>query len=86
MPHYTGSRLQQIQLRRTRVITARKQSLGQRNIFTGMCHFFSRGGGGSWLPSMHLRSHDQGGLSPMGGGLHAGGWADPPQDTWDTKG
>ena len=38
------------------IITARKQSLGQGNVFTGVCLFTWRG----WLPSMHNRSHDHG--------------------------
>ena len=38
------------------VITARKRSLGQGNVFTPTC-LSTRGG---WLPSMHHRTHDQG--------------------------
>ena len=49
------------------IVTARKRSLGQGNVFTGLCHSFCPwGGGGGWLPSIHHRSHDQ-------GGLHLGG-------------
>ena len=50
-------------------ITARK-NLGQGNIFTSMSFLLSTGDGG-WLPSMHHRSHDQGGLPP--GALRPGG-------------
>ena len=33
-----------------------------------------------WLPSMHHRSHEHGVLHPVGGGgLHPGGWTDPPR-------
>ena len=40
------------------LVTSRKQSLGQGNVFTDVC--LSTGGGGSWLPSMHHRSIDWG--------------------------
>ena len=40
------------------IITARKRSLEQGNVFTPVCHSVHKGGG--WLPSMHYRSHDQG--------------------------
>ena len=49
------------------IFTSRKRSLGQGNIFTGVC--LSTGGGGR-LPSMHHRLHDQRGLHP--GILHPG--------------
>ena len=56
------------------VITARKRSLGQGNVFRGVC--LSMGVGGVWLPSMHHRLHDQQFLPPGGsasrGGLHPG--------------
>ena len=51
-----------------------------------------------WLPSIHHRSHDQGGLHPGGGGMPPGGSASrgsasrgvgqtlPTRDTWDTTG
>ena len=67
------------------IFTARKPGLEQGNVFTPVCHSVHRG---SWLPSMHHRSHNQGGLPPWGSasreGLHRGGsasrrgWADPP--------
>ena len=60
------------------IVTARKRSLGQGNIFTSVCH--SVKGGGWWLPSMHHRSHDQGGSTSGGlhrGGLHPGGGLPP---------
>ena len=52
-------------------ITARKQSLGQGNVFTPVILFT---GGEGWLPSMHHRPHDQGvGVCIQGeGGLHPG--------------
>ena len=53
-------------------ITARKQSLGQGNVFTPVCLFT-----GGWLPSIHHRSHCHGGLHS--GGLHRGG--QHPRDT-----
>ena len=51
------------------IFTARKRSLGQGNVVTGVCLSTEEGG---WLPSMHHRSHDQGeeGLHPGGVGLH----------------
>ena len=65
------------------VITARKRSFGQGNVFTPSCHSVHRGGS-HWLPSMHHQSDDQG-QSPLGGlhprgsafkeGLHPGGSA-----------
>ena len=36
------------------ILTARKRSLGQGNVFTSVCHSV-RGVG--WLPNMHHRSH-----------------------------
>ena len=47
------------------VITARKRSLGQGNVFTPVCHSVHNCGG--WLPTMHHRSHDRG--SAFGGTL-----------------
>ena len=86
-PHYIGSHLQRVQLLRTRVITARKRSLGQRNISTGVCHFFCprRGGGGGRIgfPAC-ISGHMTRGVC-LQGGFARGGWA-PPQDTCDTKG
>ena len=71
------------------IITARKRSLGQGNVFTRVCHSVHREGLAS---QRHHRSHDQGGLHLGGGsasrveldrppplGLHMGGWADPPK-------
>ena len=49
-------------------ITARKRSLGQGNVFTPLCHSVHRG---DLCPSIHHRSHDQGGLCP-GGSLPRG--------------
>ena len=54
------------------IFTARKRSLGQGNIFIGVCQeFCSRGG---WYPSMHCRwypsmpcSRPSGGSAPEGG-------------------
>ena len=43
----------------TGIVTARKRSLGQGNVFTGVC--LSTGG---WLPSMRHRSHSQGVYPP----------------------
>ena len=40
------------------LITARKRSLGQGSVFTLVCHSIQ----GGWPPSMHHRSHDQGGV------------------------
>ena len=37
------------------LFTTHKQSLGQGNVFTGVCPQV----GGDWYPSMHHRSHDQ---------------------------
>ena len=55
------------------IFTTRKQSLGQGNVFTPVCHSVHREG---WFPRMHHRSHDQGDLHPEGvciqGGLHPG--------------
>ena len=43
-------------------------------------------GGGGWLPTMHHRPHDKGqgiciqvGSACIRGGLHLGGWGDPPK-------
>ena len=57
------------------VITARKQSLGQGNIFTPVCHAVP---GGGWYPIMHCRWYpsvpcsgsacSQGGCLLLGGG------------------
>ena len=55
--------------RRSHVFTGHKRSLGQGNVFTGVC--LSIGGG--WLPSMHHRSHDQ--------GVCIGGWWVDPRRT-----
>ena len=42
------------------IITARKRSLGQGNVFHRLLSFLlSTGMGGGWLSSMHHRSHDQ---------------------------
>ena len=76
------------------IFIAYKRSLGQGNIFTSMCHSFCQQGvGGSWFPSMHHRSHDQGDLYPGGlhpciqGGLHPGrGLGRPPPPPSDTIG
>ena len=66
------------------IVTANKRSLGQGNVFTGVC--LSVGGGGC-LSSMHHRSHNRGVLHlgglppgglPPGGGLHLGADANPP--------
>ena len=58
------------------VITDRKRSLGQGNIFTTVCHSVHSGRG--WLPSMHHRSHDQGeGLHQGGSVSMRGGWQTP---------
>ena len=58
----------------TSLITARKQSLGQSNVFTPVCHSV---GGWCWLPSMYYRSPDKGEVCMRGsassGGLHLGG-------------
>ena len=55
------------------IITTRKRSLGQSNVFTSMCQLFSQQGGGVGFPtcitghmsgelaSMHHWSHDGGG-------------------------
>ena len=40
------------------IFTARKRSLGQGNIFIGVCQEFCSQGGGVY-PSMPCRSHDQ---------------------------
>ena len=71
----------QMRLANFPVVTARKRSSGQGNLFTGVClstegvgfpacitgHMTSIwGGGGGWLPSMHHRSYDQ---HPEGQGL-----------------
>ena len=58
-------------------IIARKRRLGQGNIFTSVCYTLSSGRGGDWLPIMHHRSHDHGGLLP-------GGLGRPPES--DTMG
>ena len=56
-----------VDLQHVFIITARKRSLGQGNIFTNVC------------------SSVQGeGVCIQEGGLHRGGWADPPQS--DTMG
>ena len=62
---------------------------GARQCFYVCLSFCPQGG---WLPSMHHRSHDQGGSASGGGvciqggegGLHPGGWSDPlhPARTW----
>ena len=70
------------------MVTTRKRSLGQGNVFTRVCHSVARGVGfpacitghmtsiqGGLLPSMHHRSHDQGVLHPGGGVVHLGGSA-----------
>ena len=44
--------------------TARKRSLGKGDVLTGVCHSFLFTGEGDWLPNMHHRSHDWGGLHP----------------------
>ena len=64
-----------------RIITARKRSLGQGNVFTSVCHSV-HGGGSACL-------HPVGDLHPGGSasgewGLHrggGGGWTDRPLDT-----
>ena len=61
------------------MFTARKRSLVQGNVFTGVCP--QEGG---WLPSIHHRSHDQG-RSALGG-LHPGGLGRPPRDIWYSMG
>ena len=66
------------------IITAGKQSLGQGNVFTPVCHSVHGG-----LGFAYHRSHDEGvciqegfvsrwSASVKRGG---GGWADPPSDT-----
>ena len=49
------------------IIGSHKRSLGQGNVFTPVCHCLHMR---NWLPSMHHKSHDQGGLPS--GGLHLG--------------
>ena len=61
------------------IFTSRKLSLGQGNVFIGVCHSFRPRGGGGWLPSMHHRSHDWWGLHPEGPHGGWGCWADPPE-------
>ena len=58
------------------IITARKRSLEQGNVFTPVCHSVHKGGG--WLPSMHYRSHDQ--------GVCIQGVGQTLPHTWDTVG
>ena len=54
-------------------------TLDQNNVFTNVCNSVRMG----WLPNMHHRSHDQGGLDPggpvLGGdGLHPRELGRPP--------
>ena len=42
------------------------------NVFRSVCQSFCRG---DWLPSMHQRSHDRGGLHPGSGSASGGGWS-----------
>ena len=61
------------------IVTARKRSLGQGNVFTPVCHSVHRGG---HCPSMHHRSHGRG-VSVQGGSLSRrvsvwGVWTEPP--------
>ena len=65
------------------LLTARKRSLGQGNVFTGV--FLSMGGGvgGFGFPACitgHMPSIRGGGLHPGGSAYGGGGlgWADPP--------
>ena len=52
-----------------KIFTASKRSLGLGNVFTPVCHSVHRWG---WLPSMHHRSHHQGGLHPWGSASREG--------------
>ena len=58
------------------IITSRKRSFGQGNVFTGVCLSMGVWEGWGWLPRMHHRSHDR---HPDGvcshGGLPTGGVA-----------
>ena len=79
------------------IVTARKQSLGQDNIFTNVCHSVHKGEG---VASQHASQVTWPGGSASGG-LHPG-WVciqrefrqvclrgcrpPPPRDTWDTTG
>ena len=55
-------RIQDINHKLPLLITARKRSLGQGNVFTPVCHSVHGGGGRRGLcPNMHHRSHDSGG-------------------------
>ena len=73
--HYMTKSTQTLQLDHRLKFTARKRSLGQGNVFKPVCHSVHRDRG--WLPGIHHRSHDQGGLPPKGvcieGGLYPGG-------------
>ena len=70
------------------LITARKRSLGQGNVFTPVCHSDHRGIG---FPAC-ITGHMTRGISTKGGlprgDLYPRGWADPPplRDTWNTTG
>ena len=52
------------------IITARKRSLGQGNIFAPVCHSVQ---GGGWYPSMHCRSYHSMPCSSLLGGGEVGG-------------
>ena len=71
------------------IVTARKRSLGQGNVFTPVCH--SVHGRGVWLPSMHYRSYDWECLPGGRGESASGGGRCPTPPTleihgilWDT--
>ena len=74
----------------TLFITACKQSLGQGNVFTPVCHSVHRGwlpGKWDWLPSMHWEEgwlpsmHWEGGWLPS---MHwEGGWLPSMHPNWE---
>ena len=48
-------------------------------MFLHMSVILATGRGGGWLPSMHHRSHEQGGLHPVGLCIHGEGRLHPGQ-------
>ena len=67
------------------IITAGKESFGQGNVFTPVCHSVHGGAGVrlpqvTWWGSAYRRDLSPDGL-PRGKRWGGGGWADPPSDT-----
>ena len=74
----TGGGHQPLSLGRKPVITARKQSLGQGNVFTSICYSVHQGSGVVGSASKGAGSASRGRVCIQEVCIQGAGWADPP--------